>query len=111
MPDDIHPPQKHVLARPGNWPLIFLAIALLLGLVSHGLEIYWQRDTLLTLRQNQEPQIQAASKVRTQLDSIAREIAVLAGRGNANARLVIDELGKRGILINPNAAPVQPPGL
>lgn len=111
MPDDIHPLQKHVMTRSGNWPFILLAIALLLGLVSHGLEIYWQRDALLTLRQNQEPQIQAASKVRTQLDSIARETAVLAGRGNANARLVIDELDKRGISINPNVAPVQPLGL
>lgn len=97
------------MARSGNWALILLAIALLLGLVSQGLEIYWQRDTLLALRQNQEPQIQAASKVRAQLDSIARETAVLASRGNANARLVVDELRKRGISIDPNAAPIQPP--
>ena len=42
-------------------------------------------------------------KVRSALDSLASDTAQLAERGNAGAKLVVDELAKRNITINPNA--------
>ena len=47
-------------------------------------------------------------KLRSSLDALARETAILADRGNAGARLIVDELRKRGVTINPKAPPAGP---
>jgi hypothetical protein len=49
-----------------------------------------------------------SKKLRDQLDGIARETQLLANKGNAGAKLIVDELKKRGITIStdpPAAAP------
>ena len=50
-----------------------------------------------------------SKKLRDQLDGLARETQLLANKGNAGARLIVDELKKRGITINPEppATPVK----
>ena len=47
-------------------------------------------------------QLQESKKLRDSLDAIARGTAQLADAGNGNARLVVDELKKRGVTINQN---------
>ena len=44
-----------------------------------------------------------AGKLRTSLDSLAADTQRLADRGNANAALLVTELKRRGITINPQA--------
>jgi hypothetical protein len=70
-----------------------------------------ERGALRGLRAGQEPTIQEATKVRTQLDSIARRTAELAAQGNASAKMIVEELRKRGVTIDPNAptVPLAPP--
>jgi hypothetical protein len=70
---------------------------------------FTERETLSTVRTNQEPQVQAATKLRQALDGIARDTAKLAEGGNAGAKLIVDELRKRGVTINPAAPPPPPP--
>jgi len=45
-------------------------------------------------------QVEQAQKVRQTLDRLASETQRLADGGNANARLVVEELRKRGVTIN-----------
>ena len=44
-----------------------------------------------------------ADKLRTSLDGLAADTQGLADCGNANAALLVTELKKRGITINPQA--------
>jgi hypothetical protein len=49
-----------------------------------------------------------AGKLRASLDALAADTQRLADTGNANAALLVAELKKRGITINPNPSPPAP---
>ncbi len=61
-----------------------------------------ERDSLDAARSSQERPMENSKKLRDQLDGLARETQLLANKGNAGAKLVVDELKKRGITINPD---------
>jgi hypothetical protein len=63
-----------------------------------------EHGTLKAIRASQEAPVQEATKLRTQLDSIARGTQELANQGNSNAKTIVAELQKRGITINLPAA-------
>jgi hypothetical protein len=86
-------------------PILLLALALVLWFGFQTVILVRESAALATARDNQEAQIQAATKIRQALDAVARDTAKLAGKGNPNARLVVDELRKRGVTINPDAPP------
>ena len=89
---------------------------LLLGLVIAGWFIFQttllmrERENLRVARAGQERVVQDSTKLRSSLEAIVRETTALAANGNAGARMIVDELRKRGIAINPSA-PVGPPSL
>jgi hypothetical protein len=85
-------------------PLAILLAAVLAWSAFQASSLYAERDTLRVLQFRQEEQVQTSMKVRAQLDAIARDMALLAERGNPSARLMVDELRKRGVTINPTAA-------
>ena len=89
------------------WPLLILALAFAAWSAFQTVMLWREADALSTLRANQERQTQDAGKLRQQLDSIARDTAKLAENGNVGARLIVDELRKRGVTINPQAAPAK----
>ena len=64
-----------------------------------------ERDALDTARTNQERLMENSKKLRDQLDGIARETQLLANKGNAGAKLIVDELKKRGITISTEPPP------
>jgi len=43
-------------------------------------------------------------RVSASIDSIAAGVKRLSDGGNANARVIVDELARRGVTINPNSA-------
>ena len=57
-------------------------------------------NELAQLRKVQDGPVEAAAKVRASLDSVATATALLADRGNASARGIVEELRRRGITIN-----------
>jgi len=61
------------------------------------------------VKANQEKPFQDSVKARAQIDAITADTARLAAQGNASAQLIVAELQKRGIKIDPNAKTV-PPG-
>ena len=99
-------------ARMQRWsvfvPLLILAVTYLAWTVFQTMTLLKERETLATLRANQEQQIQNSKKLRESLDKLAKDTRVLADRGNPGAKTIVDELRKRGITINldaPTAAP------
>jgi|PlaIllAssembly_1097288.scaffolds.fasta_scaffold3796124_1 hypothetical protein len=88
-------------------PVLLLAVALVGWFAFQTAQLLHERSLLKQLRTNQETQVQQSVKVRSALDGLARDTAQLAEQGNANAKLLVDELRKRNITINPSAAPMK----
>jgi hypothetical protein len=87
----------------------FVAIALTIAaLLVWGATQTWllvaERGGLQRAAASQQQQIDAANKVRGQLDAIASGMQRLADGGNGSARLVVEELRRRGVTITVGAA-------
>jgi len=83
-------------------PVALLAVAIFLWVGFQTTQLIRERQALQTLRQGQEAQVQSSQKLRASLEAIATGTAKLAQQGNPNARLIVDELRKRGLTINSN---------
>jgi hypothetical protein len=98
-------------ARPGHSvfvPMLLGALALACWFAFQTVQLVGERQQLTALRGVQDVQVDAATKLRASLDAMASATAKLADAGNVNAKLLVEELRKRGITINPNAAPAAP---
>ena len=61
-----------------------------------------ERNNLSGAIAGQEPQMAQSQKVRAALENIATKTARIARAGNPNATVIVEELRKRGITINPD---------
>lgn len=86
-------------------PTLLLAVALVAWLAFQTLQLVRERQLMSVATVSLEPQQQAATKLRASLDAVATSTAKLATDGNANARVIVEELRKRGVTINPASAP------
>ncbi len=84
--------------------LLLLTTALLLWFAFQTYQLWAERQQLALLRASQDVQVEAAAKVRASLDAVASTTARLADAGNVNARVLVEELRKRGITISRSAA-------
>jgi hypothetical protein len=81
--------------------MLLLALALVAWLTFQAVQLVSERQQLEIAQANLEQQEQGATKLRASLDAVATSMAKLAAEGNANARVIVEELRKRGITINP----------
>ncbi len=99
--------QRGGSAHRGGNSIFLPALILLLALVGwfsfQAFQLYEERSALQESRFAQEQSVQTATKLRASLDTMARETARLAQQGNPNARLLVEELRKRGVTINASA--------
>ena len=86
-------------------PLLILALAVAGWGAFQLTQLLRERDSLDVARTNQERPMENSKKLRDQLDGIARETQLLANKGNAGAKLIVDELKKRGITISTEPPP------
>lgn len=86
-------------------PLLLLVVAAAAWPAFQCYQLVIERQALATVSGNQTRQFEDAGKLRTSLDSLARETALLAEKGNPGAKLIVGELARRGVTINPNATP------
>jgi hypothetical protein len=86
-------------------PMLLGAMAVTGWFAFQTMQLIGERQQLTALRGVQDAQVEAATKLRGSLDGMASATAKLADGGNVNAKLLVEELRKRGITINPNAAP------
>ena len=84
-------------------PLLLLVVAAVAWPTFQCIQLVMEKQGLATVHTNQNKQYEDAGKLRTSLDNLARETAILADKGNPGAKLIIGELAKRGVTINPNA--------
>jgi uncharacterized protein HemX len=86
-------------------PALLIALAVVVWFASQTVQLVRESSQLNTARTTLQTQEQNAVKLRASLDAVAASTAKLAVEGNSNARVVVDELRKRGVTINPSAAP------
>ena len=92
-------------ALPGPFvPVLLLCVALAGWLGFQAVQLILEARQLEAARARQETQMQNATRARASLDAVAASTAKLANQGNASAQLIVDELRRRGITINPEAA-------
>ena len=91
-------------------------IALLLGQLAVLGWLVFQTQQLVTERQNLQvanlslqQTVDSAARLRSSLDALAADTQRVADAGNPSARVLIEELRKRGITINSPAAPAAAP--
>jgi hypothetical protein len=89
-------------------PMLIGALALAAWFAFQAVQLAGERQQLVALRAAQDAQVEAATKLRGSLDAMASATAKLADAGNVNAKLLVEELRKRGITINPDAPPAAP---
>ena len=93
--------------RGANLPLIILLIALVLWFGFQTLQLASERANLGEARGHQEAAMQEAQKLRTQFESLINKTSELANKGHAGAKLVMEELQKRGMAAQPEATSPQ----
>jgi hypothetical protein len=89
-------------------PLLIGLVALLVWLGFQTWLLADERAALQAAHQSQQQTVDNAGKLRASLDALAADTQRLADTGNANAALLVAELKKRGITINPNPSPPAP---
>jgi hypothetical protein len=97
--------EREIVASPvergANLPLTILLIALVLWFGFQTLQLASERANLNEARVHQEAAMQEAQKLRTQFESLISKLSDLANKGHAGAKLVMDELQKRGVTAQP----------
>ena len=98
-------PDVAVAARTSGFiPALLLALAFVAWLGFQATQQLMERQQLTLAQATLEPQEQAANKLRASLEAVATSTARLAAAGNVNARVIVEELRKRGVTINAPAA-------
>jgi hypothetical protein len=106
VPGSAHAPAQ----RPHGafLPLLLLGLTVLAMLGGQTWLLASERDTLQTAHASQQQTVDNAGKLRASLDTLAADTQRLADAGNASAALLVAELKKRGVTINPQAAAAAP---
>ena len=103
----VAPPVAAVNPLPA---LLVLAVALLLWVAYQAYALLAERENLMAGSAQMAPQVEAATKVRASIDSIAAGVKRLSEGGNTNARIIVDELARRGVTINSSTPQPPAPG-
>jgi hypothetical protein len=83
-------------------PILLVTCAITGLLLFQASQLYQDRSQLAMLRTTQKPAFDEARRLQDQLEGMAADTAVLARKGNSNARLIVDALRSRGISIDPS---------
>ncbi len=85
-------------------PLLILSLVFVAWFTFQATQLRIEGDVMRELTTKQDKQVQDSTKLRESLEAIARGTARLADGGNANARLIVDELKRRGVTIAPDGS-------
>jgi hypothetical protein len=78
-------------------PFILTLTALIIYFGFQTLQLVIERSNLLMVKSNQEGAIQEAQKLQTQFKTLVGKTGELAAQGHAGAKMVMEELLKRGV--------------
>ena len=91
-------------ARSAFLPMLLPSLAFIVWLAVQAYQLVQERQNLEQFSAGQQAQVDGAKSLRVSLDRLAVSTQQLANAGNANARLLVDELQRRGVTINPTKA-------
>jgi hypothetical protein len=97
------PPGRLMLDMTLRWPLVVLAAAFLIATGFRTERLIQQRIELGDIRFAQERAVRDGQKLRTQLDQLADATARLAAGGDANAKTIVEEMGRQGVTLRPKS--------
>ncbi len=84
-------------------PILILGLVMLVWFVFQATQLRLERSAMQATFTAQEKPMGDAKKLRDSLEAIARGTLQLADAGNPGAKLIVDELGKRGVTIGPRS--------
>ena len=84
--------------------IIITLVALLLWFGFQSVQLWRERSNLSAVKASQETAIQESEKIRLQFQGLMTKTVELANQGHAGAKMVVDELQKRGIGVPPPGA-------
>ena len=80
-----------------NLPFILILAALLIYFAFQMLQLLTERSNLAMVKSNQDGAIQEAQKLQAQFKTLVGKTGELATQGHAGAKMVMEELFKRGV--------------
>jgi hypothetical protein len=106
IPDvEISEENQPVEKTGSNLAVIITLLALLLWFGFQSVQLWYERGNLSAVKASQETAIQESEKIRLQFQGLMTKTSELANQGHAGAKLIVDELQKRGIGVAPPAKP------
>ena len=100
-----NPSNNSETCAKGLLPVFLMALSLVIWFSFQMVQTIKTRDGLINAITNQEPQIQAANKIKATLSAVATGTKQLANQGNPNAAQIVNALAQRGINIaDPNVS-------
>lgn len=98
------PPRREPAFSPFP-PLLLIVVSVVGWAAFQTFQLVAERGALANVHANQTRPFEDATKLRNALDGLARETQLLADKGNPSAKLIVNELARRGVTIN-----TAPPG-
>lgn len=98
-------PVVMVEKSPLTLPLILTLAALTIYFGFQTLQFLYERNNLVMVKGSQESAIQEAQKIQAQFKTLVSKTGELADKGHAGAKMVMEELLKRGVSSAPQAPP------
>ncbi len=105
--DDVEPVDTLAVVQKASLtlPLILTFAALTIYFGFQTLQFLYERSNLLMVKSSQEAASQEAQKIQAQFKTLVDKIGELADQGHAGAKMVMEELLKRGVGSAPQPAP------
>lgn len=100
-------PAATALPRASHNAFVPLLLALVARMAFQSWASWADREALQASIAQQQPLVDNSAKLRSSLDALAADTQRLAQAGNPGAKLLVEELRRRGVTINPNAAPAE----
>jgi len=114
MENEFETAEAQEVARPEpaersalSLPLALTMIALLIWFGFQTVALVFERNQLSAVKSNFEAGMQEAQKMQAQLQTLITKTAELASKGNANAKLALEELQKRGMPVQSATPPAK----
>ncbi|HEX2487976.1 MAG TPA: hypothetical protein VHR27_01160 [Blastocatellia bacterium] len=98
-------PPVVVVKSPLTLPLILTLAALTIHFGFQTLQFLYERNNFVMVKSSQEAAIQEAQKIQAQFKMLVGKTGELADKGHAGAKMVMEELLKRGVSSAPSPAP------
>lgn len=90
-----------------NLPVTLILVALLIWFGFQSLQLVRERANLSAAKASQETALRETEKITQQFQGLMARTVELASQGHAGARMVVEELQRRGIGVAPAVRPAE----